>query len=95
MPELTNADRAERARVAFDVSPHARENNDSITNLYDFICDLGHLADVLATEDTELEHTFEKVGGKWKGERPGDYVLRMGEWHYDEECYEEEAERGA
>lgn len=87
---MTNEERAERARIAFEASPHSRENNDTITNLYDLICDLGHLADEIAETDAgELEHAFEKVDGDWKGDSPGAYVHQMGAWHYGEELAED------
>lgn len=79
---MDNTERAERARQAFDASPHARENNDETTNLYDLVCDLLHLADRVVI--TETDHP-----GAAPADTNGEYVARMGLWHYREELAEE------
>lgn len=75
----TNADRAADARLAFEASPHSRESNDEITNLYDLVCDLLHLADTMNEVDGD-NSTWEHVG---------DFVLEMAEMHYNAELAEE------
>lgn len=93
MSELTNADRAERARQAFAASPHFVENNDDLTNLYDLVCDLGHLADALAREDPSLlDDTPGFDTTDPTRETLGAYVHRLGAWHYSEELAEEAAD---
>lgn len=72
--ERTNADRANDARIAFDASKHAKEDNDELTNLYDLVCDLLHLAD-----------TLETVWARAESSGNGDFVLDMAAMHYHAE----------
>lgn len=86
----TNAERAMSAERAFRASDHARENNDDITNLYDFVCDLMHLADELVDHMPDREDVWDLTGRE--DETPGQFVSRMALYHYDAELQEEEEE---
>ena len=84
---MTNDDRAERARLAFEASRY--DANDPITNLYDLICDLLHLADRIELDPEDWEPPV--LGTETNGE----FVARMSLWHYREEVKEEEEDRAA
>lgn len=73
----TNLERAERARKAYEAMGLGDE--DVIPNLYDLVCDLLHFADLHAGEQGVTPNT----------ETNGEYVARMGLWHYREEILEE------
>ena len=68
----TNAERAERAARVLEVA--APDDNDTLTNIYDLMCDLAHLA------DRDAEGVVET---------PGFYALDMAEYHYRAELEEE------
>lgn len=80
---MNNADRAENARRAYEPTWYRKENNDEITNLYDFVCDLLHYADTI-DDDRREEH----------GETNGSFVAFMALEHYYAEL-QEEAEENA
>jgi hypothetical protein len=79
---MDNQARAERAAKVLDAVGNT--GNDVTTDIYDLICDLAHLAD--ATLVFDGDH-----GGRLEAdETNGEYVLRMGAWHYREELAEAE-----
>ena len=81
---MNNLERAEKARVAYDASSYSAE--DTIPNLYDLICDLLHLADLYEDpQSAVVPHT----------ETNGEFVARMGLWHYREEVREEAEDMAA
>lgn len=79
----TNADRARRGRQAFNAMRH--DDNDTITNVYDLICDIAHFADTIDGR----EYGFDVRGD----DTAGHYVLSMAQMHYSAERKEEEDER--
>lgn len=89
MTRRTNADRAAAASLAFSMSPHVTQNNETLVNLYDLICDLAHLADLIAKQDPDEARACGWGDGD---ETAGMFVHRMGEWHYGEELAEEAAD---
>jgi hypothetical protein len=82
---MTNAERAERARRAFDAIPH--DNNDRVTQIYDLVCGLLHLAD---TEDVVV--WWHDPDNESAPSRPGEYVAKMALFHYLGEVEEEREE---
>lgn len=80
-----NSDRAERAAVAFNASGY--DSGDTIPNLYDLVCDLLHYADHYGNPDDCIVAAGTETNGE--------YVARMGLWHYREEVKEEEEDRAA
>lgn len=85
--ERTNADRAAAARVAFEASSHSKQSNNEITNLYDLVCDLLHLADTMPPEGNTYEG--HRLGPGDDEVRAGYYVLDMARYHYEAELDEE------
>jgi hypothetical protein len=76
---MTNKERAERAKRAYIASEY--DSGDVIVNLYDLVCDLLHFAD--SQPGDPAEHIVPNT------ETNGEYVARMGLWHYREEVREE------
>ena len=83
MSRNTNADRARDAGLVFVDSTYAKQDNDALTNLGDFICDLLHYADTLTGQDYEPSGPDDTLGF---------FVLGRGEWHYRHELEEESDE---
>ncbi len=75
----TNLERAERARKAYDAM--GLDPDDVVTNLYDLVCDLLHFADLHAGDPAQRITPGTETNGE--------YVARMGLWHYREELAEE------
>lgn len=81
---MNNSDRSHKARVAFNASGY--DDGDAMTNLYDLVCDLLHLADEYEADPRQ--------GVAPDTETNGEFVGRMGLWHYREEVIEEALELG-
>jgi hypothetical protein len=62
----TNADRASRGQEAYDAVTH--DDNDTVTNIYDLVCDLLHFADCVPADDLTGDC--------------GEYVAEMALFHY-------------
>ena len=51
---MNNSDRSHKARVAFNASGY--DDGDAMTNLYDLVCDLLHLADEYRPTRVRVSH---------------------------------------